>query len=78
VARRVCYYLAGSQIWRLGGLAVSPDGKILSMVSDAGSWIRMHARYDGAGNLCFLDDASIGGLRSPNGSISLDSKDRDT
>jgi hypothetical protein len=53
----------------LSGLSVSPDGKILSMVSDAGSWIRMHAGYDTDGNLQTLDKASIGQLRAPLGAV---------
>jgi hypothetical protein len=53
----------------LSGLAVSPDGKTLSMVSDAGRWFRMRAGYDRDGNLQTLDTASMGRLRGPLGAV---------
>ena len=56
----------------LSVLAVSPDGKTLSMVSDAGRWIRMRAGYDADGNLRTLDKASMGQLRGPLGAVASD------
>ena len=53
----------------ISGLAISPDGDILSMVTDRGHWIRLRVRYDAAGNLRTIDDASIGRLRGPDGLI---------
>ncbi len=61
----------------LSGLAVSPDGATLSMVSDSGRWYRIGARYDSDGNLQSLDRAEFGRLRSPLGRAVRDRKDRD-
>lgn len=65
---------------RLGGvsgLAVSADGEIVSMVTDRGYWIRLRARYDAAGDLLTIDDASIGRLRGPDGTIPRDKTEHD-
>jgi hypothetical protein len=61
----------------LSGLAISPDGKILSMVSDAGNWIRMRAGYDTDGHLQSLDKASVGRLRGPLGAVAAHEKGGD-
>lgn len=61
----------------ISGLAVSADGDIVSMVTDRGYWIRLRARYDAAGDLRTIDDASIGRLRGPDGSIPRDKKEHD-
>ena len=51
----------------LSGLAVSSDGRRLSFVTDAGSWIRAIPRYDPRGRLIGLTAAEIGPLLRPGG-----------
>lgn len=51
----------------LSGLVVSPDGRRLSFVTDAGSWIRAAPRYDSAGRLVGMGEAEIGPLLTPQG-----------
>lgn len=51
----------------LSGLAVSPDGRRLSFVTDAGSWIQATPRHDPRGHLIGIAAAEIGPLLRPNG-----------
>ena len=44
------------------GLAVGPDGRRLTAVSDRGAWFRARIRHDGAGRLTGLADGRIGPL----------------
>lgn len=49
------------------GLAVSPDGRRLTAVSDRGILFRARMRHDGAGRLAGLTGGRIGLLRGPDG-----------
>lgn len=59
------------------GLAISADGDVLTMVSDAGLWMRARPLLDGRGNFRGLESAAIGRLRGPDGSLLLRNHDRD-
>lgn len=56
-----------SRFGGVSGLAVSQDGRRLSFVTDAGSWIQATPRYDPQGRLIGIADAEIGTLMGPDG-----------
>lgn len=73
----------GGLVWR-GGLAVaaadprfgglsdltlSPDGRSLTAVSDAGRWVTARLTYDSAGHLAGIAAAESGALRDPRGRL---------
>lgn len=51
----------------LSGLVVSSDGRLLTLVTDRGDWIRARARHDPAGRLVGIGQAEIGRLLRPDG-----------
>jgi hypothetical protein len=50
-------------------LHVSPDGKMLTSISDEGSWFTATIDYDQAGNLAGLTGRKIGSLRGLDGKV---------
>ncbi|GAB4373349.1 MAG: esterase-like activity of phytase family protein [Kiloniellaceae bacterium] len=57
---------------RFGGLsdlALAPDGRALTAVSDAGRWVTARLTYDSAGNLAGIAAAESGALRDPRGRL---------
>jgi hypothetical protein len=55
------------QFGGLSGLAVSPNGRRLTFVTDDGSWIRAVPTYDSQGRLIGIASAEIGRLLRPDG-----------
>lgn len=46
---------------------LSPDGRSLTAISDAGRWVTARLAYDGAGHLAGIGEARSGALRGPTG-----------
>jgi hypothetical protein len=72
---------AGDLLWRgglvlssddprfggLSDLALSPDGKEITAISDEGRWLTARLAYDRQGNLAGIEDGATGALRGPRG-----------
>ena len=61
----------------LSGLAIGPDGRRLSAVTDKGNWVTARLRDDAAGRLAGVDAAQLGPLGEPRTGPIGDARGRD-